>query len=414
MIAMRVRALSFLPLLLAACPKPTPTNIERTPEAPVATAATQTPTRPGSEPLAATTDAALPSLPVPSTRVPAFAIDGYFPGYEAGRMPVSQVHFQALSRLMVARVTPRADGSIDTSFDTQNGGDFASRAVQAAHQAGRKAILMVGGEGARPGFLAARDAAKRKMLVLALTRYARELRFDGLDVDWEPIQAEDHAPLLALIDELRSAAPTLEFSVPVGWDAKMDVFYGDLAKRVSRINIMTYAMAGPWPQWSSWHSSALRGDAPETPSSVARAVKSYLDSGVPREKLGVGAGFFGMCWQKVSGPSQKLMGGASVAAGDGTLPYVDILRTYKPLAEKSGSVSFDETAQVPHLTFKAPSGPKSCSWISYEDERSLRAKAQYIRAEHLAGIVIWTLPQGFLTERSTEPLLQVLAEEATR
>jgi chitinase len=344
----------------------------------------------------------------------AFTIDAYFPGYEAKMLPLARVDFDALDQLVVARVVPRADGSLDTSFDTDKGIEFADAAARAASTAQRKATLMVGGEGAHTGFVnAAKDPSKRERLARELVKFAQAHRFDGLDIDWEPIEAADHAPLLALLDALRAAAPTLALTIPVGWDTKPDPFYAELAKRVARINIMTYAMAGAWPQWSSWHSSALHGDTPQTPSSVSRAVKSYLDSGVPRATLGVGAGFFGQCWQKVSGPGQQL-NGARVVAGDGALSFAEISRTYKPLAEKSGELVYDEGARAPTLRFKTPAGPKQCTWISYEDERSLREKAQFVKAEHLAGIIVWTLPQGFVTERGEHPLLRVLKEEAAR
>ncbi|HEX5830373.1 MAG TPA: hypothetical protein VFY16_05280 [Gemmatimonadaceae bacterium] len=43
------------------------------------------------------------------------------------------------------------------------------------------------------------------------------LGYDGIDVDWEPINAEDRAPLLALLQELRAARPGMLLTIPVGW-----------------------------------------------------------------------------------------------------------------------------------------------------------------------------------------------------
>jgi chitinase len=356
---------------------------------------------------------AVPSSPTTQTAAPdsrAPYIDAYFPGYEAGLLSVDRIDFALLTRLIVARVTPRKDGTLETSFDMQKGLAFAQKAARAAHDKGRKVILMIGGEGAHEGFLAAsKDADHRRALVTALLDVVRAGPFDGVDLDWEPIEASDHAPLLALVDALKLAMPALELSVPVGWNQAVDPFYGELAKRVERINIMSYVMAGAWSGWSTWHSSALKGDTEKTPSSVARAVKIYLDSGVPKNKLGVGAGLYGMCWQGPQGPGE-VVGTSKVVASDNVISFAEITRTYLPLTSKvpGAKALWDETARVPSLQYAKPSGPKGCTWISYEDERSLTEKANFIREQGLAGIIVWTLPQGYLSESGTHPLLQTL------
>jgi chitinase len=358
-----------------------------------------------------------PSVPSNAANSPAFYIDAYFPGYETKLLPIDRIDFAALTRLIVARVTPRPNGSLETTFDTEKGLDFAQRATRAVHSHGRKAILMVGGEGAHAGFIAATTSVeKRRTLIQSLLSVVNAAQFDGIDLDWEPIETADQTPLLALLDELTAKAPALELSVPVGWDLKTDAFYGQLAKRVARINLMTYVMAGAWPGWKVWHSSALRGDGEGTPSSVAHSVKVALESGVPRNKLGVGAGFYGMCWSGPKGPGEAL-GGSTVKASDGALSFAEIERTYLPLARKTvgAATLFDETARAPSLRFDKPAGPKGCTWISYEDARSIGEKAKFVREEGLAGMIVWTLPQGYLQEREREnaahPLLAAMRKE---
>ena len=88
---------------------------------------------------------------------------------------------------------------------------------------------------------------------------------------------------------------------------------------------MTYDMAGPWQGWQSWHNSALYGETPTTPSSVASSLALYLASGVPAATFGVGTAFYGYCWQGVTGPHQV---GASVIASDGTMSYANIIANY--------------------------------------------------------------------------------------
>ena len=73
---------------------------------------------------------------------------------------------------------------------------------------------------ARPehdAWVAATQETKRGALVDALVTFAKANAFDGLDLDWEPIETQDQAPLLALAQALRAQRPNLLLTMPVGW-----------------------------------------------------------------------------------------------------------------------------------------------------------------------------------------------------
>ena len=166
--------------------------------------------------------------------------------------------------------------------------------------------------------------------------------------------------------------------------------YREVAPQLDRINLMTYGMEGPWEGWQSSHSSPLDGAAEATPSSVAVAVGHFLVAGIPASKLGVGIGFFGDCWTKpVTGPGQSLRG-ATIAATDNELSYTTIMASYFAPA----AAHFDPAAQVPYLSFGAPTGPQRCTYISYEDRASIAAKGAWARAHGLGGAIVWTINQA--------------------
>ena len=136
-------------------------------------------------------------------------------------------------------------------------------------------------------------------------------------------------------------------TVPLGWINSNfadppDPFYGQVAPLFDRINVMTYDMAGPWQGWQSWHNSALYGETPTTPSSVASSLAFYLASGVPAATLGVGTAFYGYCWQGVTGLRQD---GGNIAASDGAISYTNIIDSYYTSAVHV----WDTTARVPYL-----------------------------------------------------------------
>jgi chitinase len=335
-------------------------------------------------------------------------VQGYYVGYERDLYPIEAVDFGALTHLMVGRVRPLADGSVTHDFDIDdvNGPIWAQATVNAAHAAGRKAILMVGGAGEIDGWRAA-ASVHRDALVANLLAVMDQFGFDGLDLDWEPLEDTDQADFAALAGALRADRPGMLMTVPVGWInsnfESSDAWYGTIAPLFDRINVMTYDMAGPWDGWQSWHNSALSGASPTTPSSVVTSVTFYLTSGVPTSKLGIGSAFYGYCWQGVTGPLQD----GGTLAGEATMSYATIIDGYYSPSLRQ----WDATASVPYLSSAAPIGAAACNFLSYEDEQSIAAKGFYARSHHLGGVIIWTIGEGHLGDRppgQQDPLLEAI------
>ncbi|MEP7044974.1 MAG: glycoside hydrolase family 18 protein [Dokdonella sp.] len=338
-------------------------------------------------------------------------VAGYYVGYERDLYPIAEVDFSAVTHLMVGRARPLADGSLTTDFDIDavNGPIWAQAAVDAAHAAGRKALLMIGGAGEIDGWRGAAADANRATFIANVFAAVDTFGFDGLDLDWEPLDDSDRPDFQALAATLRSSRPGLILSVPVNWvNANFadppDAFWGQLAPLFDRINVMTYDMAGPWDGWQSWHNSALHGESPNTPSSVASSLVFYASSGVPAAKLGVGIGFYGYCWQDVTAPHQD---GGTIAAGDGTMSYANIIENYY----SSLTYVFDASARVPYLSSITPIGSNACTFVSYEDAASIAEKGALVRAQGFGGTIIWTISQGHLADQppgQRDPLLDAV------
>jgi len=330
-------------------------------------------------------------------------VAGYYVGYERDLLAPADIDFRAVTHLVVGRVRPLAGGGVSNDFDIDptNGPAFAQAAVAAAHAAGRRAILMVGGAGEVDGWRNAASAANRATFVAHLLARMDEHGADGLDLDWEPLEPGDQPAFKAVAQALRAIRPGLVLTVPVGWFnpnyMQPDPFWGEVAPLFDRINIMTYDMAGAaaqgWTGWRSWHNSALWNTdppTPSTPSAVDVSVRlGFLPAGVPRAKLGIGLAFYGYCWQGVTGPGQE---GGLVAASDGTMSYRTLVTDY-PLA---ATRQWDALARVPYLSSATPIGPAACNFVSYDDAASVAEKADYARSQGLGGVILWTLGQGHL------------------
>jgi chitinase len=289
---------------------------------------------------------------------------------------------------------------------------MADDLVTRAHAAGVEAILMVGGAGTYDGFVGAASDAVRATFVSNLVTWARdEHHFDGLDLDWEPLPEADHPDFRALAEELRAAWPGIVLTVPVGYlntnYETVDAFYGEIAPLFDQLNIMSYVMTGAYPGWQSWHSSALDGETPTTPTSIDSSVHLYLDAGVPAAKLGIGIGFFGVCYTPpVTGPRQDL-GGGTVAASDNDMSYHNIMTRYYAAAARQ----WDDEAKAPYLSFATATGPMGCGFISYDDPQSIGERALYVASHGLGGAIIWSINQGYLPEAAVgarDPVMDAL------
>ena len=343
-------------------------------------------------------------------------ISGYYVGYQASLYPIAEVDFAALTHLVVGRVVPNADGSLDTTFDIDavNGPIWAKQATAAAHAHGVKAILMLGGAGAN-NWGSAASLAHRATFVANLVQLASNYGFDGFDLDWEPLNTTDQPNFTALAQALRAASPGVILTVPVGWinanfASSPNPFYASIAPLFDQINMMTYSMADSvdhgWSGWQSWHSSALTGETGSTPSSVESSANYYLAGGVPASRLGVGIGFYGTCWSGVTAPHQN---GGSTLASDNTISYENIVTKYYSAALRQ----YDSNAQAPYLSSPTAFGSMSpkCTFLSYEDEQSVTAKGTYVLLNKLGGTIIWTIGEGHQAELPAgqrDPLLEAV------
>jgi chitinase len=323
---------------------------------------------------------------------------GYYAGYESQIYPVDAIDWANLTHVAVAFYLPHPDATIDEQLflDPTSGPALGHAIVDAAHKNGRKAIASVGGAGVHAAWVGAPNLA--------------DYGYDGIDFDWEPVDPGDAPALTDLVKQVRAAAPSALLTIPVGYinaNKPDDVsLYAKLAPDLDQINLMTYGMAGAYQGWKSWHSSALYHQDTATPTSIDSSIKAYVMAGVPKRKLGVGAGFYGLCYSApVSAPRQAL-GGSTIVADDGKMSYAHIVGAYPAAARK-----WDPDAHVPYLSFTQATGPEGCEYVTYEDPQSLADKGAYIKAQGLGGTIVWTINQGYVSSAQPgqkNPLLAAL------
>ncbi len=333
---------------------------------------------------------------------------GYYPGWEQGSLPASNIDFTALTHIIHFSVIPNADGTLNSSA---NGVSLANSTdiVARAHAAGRPVLICVGGAGSESDFQAATSNSTLTVFVSSLTNFMASRGYDGVDLDWEPLTAADTGQFTNLVNRLRLALnafpqhklltvaagayppygdpPTAEYTM-----------YASLQNQFDQINIMTYDLSGPYAGWVTWFNSPIYDGGYRFPStgglvpSVDGAVGNFLTNGVLAAKLGIGIAFYGDVWQ----------GGAGTSTGGVTQPrqswttapslnqsaYSAIISSNFP----ANLYHWDNSAQAAYLSI-SNTIPANDMFISYDDQRTCQSKVSYARNHGLGGVMIWELAQ---------------------
>lgn len=212
-----------------------------------------------------------------------------------------------------------------------------------------------------------RDEAVGRTAVDNLVRIVEEQGFDGLDLDFEPVPAEQKDNLTAFVamlyEKLNAKGKTLIVSVFPKVEVDESVMgaydYEALSKVCDYLQIMAYDR--------HWATSKAGAVAPI--GWFEDNLKYAIEHGGGSDKIIIGLPLYGYDW-----------GGDKVAE---TVTYVEaIVRADRQGAE----VFYDEKSQAPYFFY----GDHE---VWFEDVRSMNAKLDVIDKYNPAGIALWRLGQ---------------------
>ena len=209
---------------------------------------------------------------------------------------------------------------------------------------------------------------------------------------------------------------------------------------LDRFNIMTYdyavsdvaalppgsGMSPNAPLFQSRQPGALN-------MSIASTVANYLKLGVPPSKIHVGVPLYAHTWFNTSlgganglwrsfgarpegqglccGPFAASFGGRPGAAAleCGTLMYSEVLAAAADLSDCDNET---ETA-IAYLSRDGADGTPAGTWITYNDERSVRAIARWARQKGLGGVFVFdsSIDTRSAAGEWTYTLMNAIAEE---
>jgi chitinase len=266
-----------------------------------------------------------------------------------------------------------------------------------------KVLVSVGGWTWSGGFSdAALTLESRAKFAKSCAAFVKEFKLDGIDIDWEypnqPGAGNIHRPedvqnftlmLKAVREELDLMAENegkgnhYLLTIATGTDEAYvaNTQLGELHKSIDFLNIMTYDFYNGWHNVNGHHSNYLSSARPEMDkNSVVNAVEMHVKAGFPVEKINLGIPFYGRIWKGVKAETDQILFNKAETVGMG-IDYVDF---YQNINANGFSRCWDDSAKAPYLW-----NPKEKSFISYEDEESIKLKIEYLKKRGLAGVMFW-------------------------
>ncbi len=216
-------------------------------------------------------------------------------------------------------------------------------------------------------------------LISNLLQTMEEKGFQGVDVDFEYILAEDRDRFTSFVAELRKRMNAAGYVVSVALAPKTSADqpgllyegkdYGGLGAAANEVLLMAY-------EWGYTYGPAMA----VAPLNKVRQVIEYALTEIPSEKINLGIPNYGYDW------TLPYVRGESRAVTIGNVEAVQIA------IGRDVPILFDETAQSPFFRYVSE-GREHEVW--FEDVRSLQAKYNLLNEYDLKGIGVWQIMRLF-------------------
>lgn len=246
----------------------------------------------------------------------------------------------------------------------------------------------------------------------SVKKLCEDFNADGIDLDWEypaipgypghPFKPEDKENFTALIQTLRNILGNrYEISFAAGGFTKFlqeSIEWKKVMPLVERVNLMTYDLVHGYSTVTG-HQTPLYSTSKQT-ESADHAVKFLDSTGVPKNKMVIGAAFYARIFKVDTNLNNGLYQPGKFYKG---VSYKNFNKSQ--LEQEGYTYYWDRIAKAPFMF-----NPASLLFYTYDDEKSLREKTKYALKNDLNGIMFWQLTE----DNDSHDLLNAIYKTAHR
>lgn len=342
-----------------------------------------------------------------SSKKKKYVINGYVGGYRGTPVNVNDIDANKLTHINYAFVNCIDSMAVLSNMKTDT---INFRLLNQLKQINRdlQILISIGGWTWSKNFSdAVLTPTSRTLFAKTSVDIIRQHKLDGVDIDWEypgqrgdnnKFRPEDKQNFTLMFIELRKELDKLstetgkKYLLTAALGASKNFIINtemaEVAKLLDYLYLMTYDFGGP--NGTVGHHTNLYSYGPTgTSSSADQAIKDFIAAGVPANKLGIGVAFYGKAVDAASTENNGLgqqrvktvEGNPSLSTGQAG----GYNRLKESVINQNGYTRYwDKKAQAPYLF-----NPEKKVFITYDDEKSVKLKAKYVKKHKLAGVFFW-------------------------
>lgn len=334
---------------------------------------------------------------------------GYYPAW-AGEYTPEDIPYRMLTHLNFAFLEPTSDGEVELPDAHDAAPELLEQLRERTAEHEETSFMLSISAGWYSGTFsdAALTAERRRRFARTATEFVQTYDFDGIDVDWEhpdgTIRVEDPHHLTLLLEEIRRQLDELgeakerddderdgrqyELSMTVAPEPSIadPLEVAKIRDYVDFINVMNYDVNHEGTDYTT-HNAPLY-PAPVDPNgdrlvSAHDSMQYWAEQPIAREKLTFGVPFYGRSFEAVPSENDGLF---QLFGESDSETYWNVRENVEPKSHYE--YHWHAEAEVPWLY-----SPEDRVLVSYDDERSIANKTEYVVDDGFGGVMCWELSQ---------------------